>query len=265
MQAAEYEHIARVQASHWWYAATRALLRDILLPRIRAAADAQRPLRFLDVGAGTGATSAWLADRGALFALDRSPLALAWQPRARPSSHLIRGDACRLPIRSDTIDFALSVTVLYHSWVGDAGAAVREMTRTLRPGGHLCLFEPGIRSLRRSHDRETATARRFALGDLVQLTRQAGLETERATGAYAFLAPLALMKAAIERGTAASDLDTGGRAATAVLARLAQVERRLLRRRDLPFGLSVIVLARKPTGPGALPSVGTDPISTPLP
>ncbi len=60
MEVDEYRLMAEVEHSHWWYESTRRLLREILEPRPTNGG------RFLDMGAGTGATGAWLAERGEL-------------------------------------------------------------------------------------------------------------------------------------------------------------------------------------------------------
>ena len=73
----------------------------------------------------------------------------------------------------------------------------------------------------------------------------AGLELERSTGAYSFLVPAAAAKSLVERGEVASDLDRHAGGLGGVLGGLAAIERRLLRRVDLPFGLSVTAVGRK--------------------
>ena len=94
----------------------------------------------------------------------------------------------------------------------------------------------------------TRTARRFAPSDLRALLVGAGLEPLRVTGAYAFLVAPAWIKSILERGRSTSDLEEGGWRGDRLLAALAARERRWLARRDLPVGLSVLALARKPAG-----------------
>ena len=72
------------------------------------------------------------------------------------------------------------------------------MARVLRPGGVLCLWEPGVRRLWRAHDRVTHTGRRFSRRDLARMVAENGLEVERSTGAYAYLVPPAAAKSLFE-------------------------------------------------------------------
>ena len=244
MDSAEYRRMAEVEQTHWWYLATRTLLRQFIVSELRV--DEQpTPRRFLDAGCGTGATGAWLADLGSVIALDTEPEALDLYRQAHPEAHLIHGDISAIDLPDDFVEAALCVTVLYHGEVTDPSAAVREMARVVQPGGLVCLMEPGVRSLRRSHDRVTHAARRFSRRDLEQLAQQANLEIIRSTGAYAFLIPPAWLKSKLEKTESTSDLDNNASGLFGLLGFIARIERQLLRLVSLPFGLSVIVIARK--------------------
>jgi SAM-dependent methyltransferase len=239
MRRDEYERIAAVEAAHWWYAATRALLEQSLAPLLPPGA------RVLDAGCGPGATGSWLARHGRLVAADVEPLALQLHRAQGHDALLAAATLEHLPFADASFDAALCVTVLYHEQIADPRVAVRELARVVRPGGVVCLLEPGVRRLRRAHDRITHTARRFARADLRALLADAGLRPRRVTGAYAFLVPPALVKAALERAETASDLDTGQGLAGTVLGGVAALERRWLRNHDLPAGLSILALGVK--------------------
>ena len=244
MDAAEYRRMAKVEQTHWWYQATRTLLRQLIVSELRVD-EQSTPRRFLDAGCGTGATGAWLADLGLVIALDTEPEALNLYRQAHPEAHLIHGDISAIDLPDDFVEAALCVTVLYHGEVTDPSAAVREMARVVQPGGLVCLMEPGVRSLRRSHDRVTHAARRFSRRDLEHLAQQANLEIIRSTGAYAFLIPPAWLKSKLEKTESTSDLDNNASGLFGLLGFIARIERQLLRLVSLPFGLSVIVIARK--------------------
>lgn len=244
MDSAEYRRMAEVEQIHWWYQATRKLLRQFIVSELRI--DEQpSPRRFLDAGCGTGATGAWLADLGIVIALDTEPEALNLYRQAHPDAQLIQGDISAIDLPDDFVDAALCVTVLYHGEVADPAVAVREMARVVKSGGLVCLMEPGVRSLRRSHDRVTHAARRFSRRDLEQFAQQANLDIIRSTGAYAFLIPPAWLKSKLEKTESTSDLDNNASGLFGLLGFIARIERQLLRLVSLPFGLSVIVIARK--------------------
>ena len=246
MEASEYRRMAAVEKSHWWYLATRALLRQFLLPELSKTQGA-RPRRLLDAGCGTGATGAWLADWGSVVALDCAPEALKIYAETHPEAQLLQGDIGSVALPDSCVDAVLCVTVLYHEAVAEPEKAVREFARLVRPGGLVCLIEPGMRQLRRGHDRVTHAARRFSRSDLEHLALQAGLEIVRSTGAYSFLIPPAWVKSKMERQQSPSDLASNASGLFGLLGILAWCERQLLRCASLPFGLSMVLIARRKT------------------
>lgn len=231
--------MAHVEYQHWWYDATRRLLQQVL------GADVQRGGRFLDMGAGTGATGAWLADHGTLVASDFMPLALELNRESHDAVGFVTADVTRLPFDAASFDIVLCVTVLCHQSILSPQVAVDELARVVRPGGVVCLWEPGVRRLMRAHDRETHTARRFARSDLSGMLAAAGLQVERSSGAYSFLVPPAAAKSLFERGESSSDLDRNQDGLGGALGAIATAERKLLERVDLPAGLTVFALGRR--------------------
>lgn len=239
MELDEYERMATAETAHWWYATTRRLLQELLGPHLTPGG------RFLDAGGGTGATGAWMGAIGDVVVADVELLALQLARRTHPEVCGTVADVSRLPFADGSFDATLCVTVLCHELVPDPAATVRELARVTRPGGVVCLVEPGVRRLRRAHDRVTHTARRFARRDLAALVSTSGLQPIRSTAAYSFLVPPAAVKAVRERGQVDSDIDRHESGLHGLLPRIAQAERAVLRRIDLPIGLSVVALGRR--------------------
>lgn len=225
---------------HWWYVATRQLLEQLVVPHLTPPTP---HTRYLDAAGGSGATGRWLAARATTLVddVDEDSVRYASEAGYRP----IVADLNALPHPDETFDAVLCVTALCHRMNVDPARTVREMARVTKPGGAVALMEPGVRRLRRGHDRVTHTARRFSRSDLAGLLRGAGLDVVRATGAYAFLVPPAAVLAMLERGRATSDVGRNESGLGGVLPALARGERALLRRADLPTGLSVIAIAVK--------------------
>lgn len=242
MDVDEYRRMAAAADRHWWYRSTRSLLQQLLGPHL----DRRPGARYLDAGGGTGATGGWMTASAPTVLADFDEFSLATARAAHAGYQPVRVDLNHVPFDDDAFDAVLCVTALCHRMNPDPAAIVRELARITRPGGVLCVMEPGVRRLRRGHDEVTHTARRFSVGDLRSMATSAGLQVERATGAYTFLVPPAAVMGVVERGRDRSDVGRNESGLSGVLGGLASLERRLLRRIDLPFGLSAIVVARKP-------------------
>ncbi|HET8684617.1 MAG TPA: demethylmenaquinone methyltransferase [Micromonosporaceae bacterium] len=111
-----------------WRRATRAALR--LAPG----------QRVLDLGAGTGVSTAELARSGAYaVGTDLSLGMLETGRRARPQVPLLAGDALALPFPDGCFD-AVTISFALRNVV-DPDAALEEMARVTRPGGRLVVCE----------------------------------------------------------------------------------------------------------------------------
>ena len=134
MELAEYRRMAEVEDTHWWYRSTRTLLQELLADRLRQGG------RFLDLGAGTGATGAWLAEHGRLVAADFEPLALTLHRERHPASDVVACDASTLPFADASFDAVLCVTVLCHRSIESPVAAVGRdgARRCVRAGWCAC-------------------------------------------------------------------------------------------------------------------------------
>jgi ubiquinone/menaquinone biosynthesis C-methylase UbiE len=100
----------------------------------------------LDVGCGDGVLAGEIAHRGGLVTgLDADAgMIAAIQQRERldtPQLRLITARAEELPFQDAIFDRVLAVTTL--CFVEDAGRAVQEMARVLKPGGRLVIGEIG--------------------------------------------------------------------------------------------------------------------------
>jgi demethylmenaquinone methyltransferase/2-methoxy-6-polyprenyl-1,4-benzoquinol methylase len=148
--AAMFDHVA---AKYDRTNAVLSLRRDRVWRRATRRALAVRPgERVLDVGAGTGASTAELTEGGAYaVGVDLSLGMLAAGRRDRPELPLLAGDALALPFADATFD-AVTISFALRN-VADPGAALRELRRVTRPGGRLVVCEfshptnPGFRHL----------------------------------------------------------------------------------------------------------------------
>ncbi|MEZ4650551.1 MAG: class I SAM-dependent methyltransferase [Candidatus Eisenbacteria bacterium] len=259
----------------WWYKG----LHRLVLERI-ADALPEEPRDILDAGCGTGGMLRKLAERypaARIRGFDFSPHAVtfaaertvSWAARnaahasmqASPTSatsplrtpDIARASVSEVPFPEASFDLVVSLDVLYHAGVEDDVAAMDELRRVLHPGGTLLLNLPAFESLRSSHDRAIHTARRYSRRELSERLLRAGLEPFRVHYWNGFLFPaLAAVRwlrrrdAREDAPVAPSDVRPLPAQVNRTLETALAIERGWLRTAPLPFGLSVLALARRP-------------------
>lgn len=245
MEREQYAIMARREERHWWYTG----MRKVALSVLAAYLDDRRDLKLLDAGCGTGGTTLELGRFGDVVGVD-----LAWEAlepaRGRGLSRLARGSIERLPFASGGFDVVTSFEVVYHLGVGDDMSALQEMRRVLKPDGLLLLRVPGHDWLRGEHDRLVHTRHRYSPDEVRGKLEAAGFALEQLTWANALLFPPAVAKRLLERfgddtADAEPDLWLPPAPLNAALESAIAVEALAIPRRvPLPFGLSVLAVAR---------------------
>lgn len=235
------------EESQWWYTGMRALSRALLEAPLRSLASPGARVAILDAGCGTGGNLAHLGRWGRAVGIDLSTDALD-HCRERGVA-AARAALLSLPFKDGSFDAVTSFDVVYHAWVTDDRAALREMARVLRRGGLILVRVPALRILWGGHDIEVQSRHRYTRRELRALLEETGLEVLRITYGNFFLFPLLLLRRTLDRATGRVGSDVGFLPPPLEWAfrRLLELEAALVRRGwSLPVGASVMALGRKP-------------------
>lgn len=241
-----------LEDTYWWFVGRRELARELLVRygrRSEPFPPASSPRRLLDVGCGTGATLNTISDLGLAIGIDRSAEALEFcRQRGLENLALATGEA--LPIKTESVDAVLALDLLEH--IEDDSAACREFARVLRPGGILVVTVPAIPWLWSEHDEALSHLRRYRAERLCRILRDAGFRIERLSPVITMLllpiAALRLMQRLRPRKTDAPQTAfiIPPPAINWLLTSLLRLERFWLRVFNLPVGVSLFAVARKP-------------------
>jgi len=248
MEQEEYQYLFDLEERLWWFVGMREITQSLLerfLPR-------ERPLRILDAGCGTAGMLPQLRRYGVAFGVDFSPEAIRFA-RTRNERHLARGSILQLPFPAETFDLVTEFEVVNHWSIQDDRAALAELCRVLRPGGLLVFREPAYQWLFAKHDRAVHTRERYNRRQLGEKLRRAGFENVYLGYANCFLFPAALARRLVGNmipgNHQGSDVREIPKPLNNVLGFILAQEARIVRSGRLPFGLSVVGVARRrPSG-----------------
>lgn len=245
MEHAEYEMMYRAEDHHWWYSGMRAITMAVLDRHVGRG----HGLSILDAGCGTGACMQYLAPYGTVAGIDLASEAVDFC-RQRGLERLARASIVELPFADAAFDLVTSFDVMSACTPDLADTALREFARVLRPGGRLLLRLPAYQWLYGRHDELVHTRHRFSRGEIARRLRQHGFAVEHTSYANCLLFPLAALKRLKDRllppRQARSDVSVSGGRLGSLFGWLLRAEAPWVRRVGLPFGLTVLALARKP-------------------
>jgi len=241
MQPNEYATMFRVEETHWWYGALHRLIFQTLETELPH----WREKEILDVGCGTGAILQRLGNPEKNVGVDLAEEAVSFC-RRRGLDNVRQGDICALPFGDASFDAVICSSVLYHQWVSDVAAAVREMRRVLRPSGLLLVNVPAFRFLHSAHDVAVMTARRFRKPEIRKLLLDQDLKIQRLTYWTTLLFPLAVVARTLGGSDMGRDFEASETSLIQrILAQVMTLELNLLRGISFPFGVALLAVARK--------------------
>jgi SAM-dependent methyltransferase len=230
---------AEQDRGHWWFIGRRAILLAEMtrwLPRRRC--------RVAELGCGSGGLLEALGRFGSAVGVEADPALLE---TARQ-----RGLDCRpgslpsdVPLPSGEWDAVCLFDVLEH--LDDESAALGACRRLLASDGLLFVAVPAYAWLWSRHDELLGHRRRYTAPRLRRVVEAAGLLVERVSYFNALLAApiiaVRLLRRALRRD--GHDLSRPPAPLNRLLAAVFSAESRLLRRRSLPFGVSLLLVARR--------------------
>lgn len=141
MDPAEYANLARIEATHWYYAGKRELVHHWITK--------SRPLRLedrmLDCGAGTGRFAREMSAHCQVWALDDHEESLRLLREHLPPERVLALAGDRVPLPDASFEIITALDVLEHT--PDDDAVVREFHRLLVPEGIAVVTVPASMAL----------------------------------------------------------------------------------------------------------------------
>jgi ubiquinone/menaquinone biosynthesis C-methylase UbiE len=243
MDPTAYEVVHELEEAHWFFVARRRILSRLLDDLLAGVSSTS----ILDVGCGTGATMSLLERYGKVAGIDISSKALAYC-REQGRSRMCLADGQSLPFSDGSFDLVTALDLLEHLEHEDAGLG--EAWRVLKNGGYAVLVVPAYQFLWSGFDEFSGHFRRYTREELKRVVEAVGFEVTKLSHFNTLLFPIVGGVRAVKnllgrRMSSSSDLATPGDGLNALLARVFSAERQLISRADLPFGVSLLCIARK--------------------
>ena len=237
MNPQAYLDMADTESAHWWFKARRKIL-SAFLEHLNLPPDAS----ILEVGCGTGGNLEMLASYGKLSAVEMDADALQIANTKTAGIYDIRKGTFpdSIPFHQQ-FDLICMFDVLEH--IDHDIDTLRAAKTLLKGNGRIILTVPAYQWLWGSHDAFLHHKRRYSSGQLNNAIEQAGLRAVKLTYFNTLLFPLALaarLKDKLSERKTAAGTAVPPPIVNSVLYHLFSSERLLLKRLNMPFGLSLL-------------------------
>jgi SAM-dependent methyltransferase len=242
-----FEPLAEVESRSFWFRARNRLVVSALRRHFPDAGS------FLEVGCGSGVVLSAIREELPglrLVGTDVYPEALEIARTRVDGAELLQLDARDLGFDGE-FDVVGALDVIEH--VDEDEQVLTELFRAARPGGGAIILVPQHRWLWSEHDRISEHRRRYARRELVERVRNTGFEVAETTSFVTTLLPAMIASRLLDRVRRrtydlVASLEPGR--LNAVFERMLDAERALIERGvSLPFGGSLLIVARKPRLP----------------
>jgi SAM-dependent methyltransferase len=241
-----YQQFYELEKDHWWFRGMRYLCKSAI---IRYCAD--RPTGpILDIGCGTGLLTKSLEDLGEVVGADNSEDALEFC-RRRGINNLVRTSAESPEFGDNSFSIIVAFGLIEH--LDKDKVFLEETNRMLKEGGYLILLTSAYRFLWGAHDDTVHHKRRYTLGQIKRMAKDAGFSARKASYVNTFLfIPIAAARMAQNilgfrsgRKGGHSDITKANPFINAVLYRVLQAEAQIMKMINYPFGVGILFIGKK--------------------
>jgi ubiquinone/menaquinone biosynthesis C-methylase UbiE len=250
-----YDEIFKLEQEHWWFCAKRKIVLSVIQKYLPLTCG---DLSVCDFGCGCGMMLMDLSKAGyKAIGLDSNNLALEYC-RKRNAEVFYAEMTKKTPLQDSSIQCVTLLDALEH--IEDEKKVLSEIIRVLKPGGIVVCTVPAYQWLWTKRDDFHHHKRRYQKSELVKLFESfGGFEILQKSYINCFLFPLALTERTIKKifpPESHGDLTIPGFGINSLLKTIFASERLLINNNtSLPFGLSVLLTARKKLDDGRSKSI----------
>ncbi len=236
-----YDHFFKVEEQHWWFVARKNILIALLKPWLPNSA------YILDVGCGTGAFLKELSSSHHVYGMDFSELAIEYCHKRKLYNTYV-ADFSTFPHPELKFDLISFLDVIEH--IDNDVAILLEAKRHLSENGRLLITVPAYQFLWSRHDEINHHKRRYTSGLLKKSVTAAGFSIEKLSYFNSILFPLALVGRLAEKvvswhGKLSPEFAVPPAPLNSILNITFSSEQYWLRNFNIPFGLSVLCIAKR--------------------
>ena len=235
-----YEDLYTLEEKHWWHLSKRRLVLN-LVHKYTQDANPQ----ILDIGCGTGKNLEALSKVGQAWGLDNSKEAIEFC-RKRGLENVKIGQSFKTDFEKSSFDLVTALDILEHV---DDSKSLKEIFRILKNGKFLIITVPAFPWLWSNWDEILHHKRRYTKKSLQLVLEKNKFKVLKISYMYSFLVLPAVIirfiKSLFFKDYYPSDFKLSSPIINELLTKVADLERIFIKKGGVPFGTSLICVAKK--------------------
>jgi len=245
LQDNELGYLGEIEDDYWWNEGRRKILCDLIYEQVNES----KNLEILDVGCGPGGTSIAFFQFGNVTGTDISFSGLKLA-KEKGLTNVVVSSSTSIPFQSEKFDIITILDVIEH--VQKHKTVLKEIWRMLKPNGIIVVTVPAYQFLWSQHDVASSHVRRYNNSTITKELKDSQFKIIRTSYFVSFLFPLIaiyrlITKNRINKKNPKGDLIKFPQPINNFFKKLMSIENKLLKKINLPFGLSVVCIAKKDT------------------
>lgn len=240
MDTQMYQTMMELEEKYWWFVARRSILEQVI-KKLNLPESAE----IFEAGCGTGGNLAMLARHGQVYGMELNDTARTYASKlqlAQIQPGCLPND---IPFPEQKFDLIVLLDVLEH--IEEDAASLQALTAKLKPSGYLLITVPAYAWLWSKQDEILHHKRRYRQQNLLPLVRNADYQVNFISYfnfiLFPIIAGIRLLLNLLGKG--GNELIMPPKPINDMLTFLFAMERHLVTRIFLPFGVSLLVLAQK--------------------
>lgn len=234
-----------VEKKHWLMRVRRKIMHD----QLERCLTPLETKKILDVGSGSGMLVGELQKSSIdAYGIDSSAEAITFGTKEGVRNLSVMPSTNKLPFEDNYFDGVLAMDVLEH--LRNEQEVLTEIKRVLKKDGHLFVTVPAYMFLWGKQDEVSQHFRRYTMGRIIELFRADGnFEIVKRSYFNTFLFPLVwlvrMFSWVFDRSGRGSDFELNNGLINAICFFIFDLERRLLKHINFPFGVSILLVLKK--------------------
>ena len=248
MKKSEYQKLYELEKTYWWFVGRRMVIKQI----IKNFLGRTKHLNILDYGSGSGGNLPLLEEFGTVVGAENSDLAIELSKQKLSCEIYKIEDKKPLPFIQSSFDLITLLDVLEH--IENDQEFLKNLKSYLKRGGFLLITVPAYKFLWSEHDEALGHFRRYTASELVKKLGSANLVPIHYTYTISFLLPAIIGYRFLKKmfrlvSYKNRQPQTSYIALPAIINYvfifLLKIESILLTYFKIPFGASILILAKR--------------------